>query len=316
MIKILSPSRNYEITKMQIESGADEIYLGVDVNDFNVYSYGGRFRSMNGTVTQVSGVEELKKISSYCKKKNVILQLTANMHYIPKELEEGYISFVKNCSPYVDQLIVSNIGLIKKIRRAGIDVPIVAGSFMFIPNSDMIKYLQSLGVVRVVLPHASKIKEIDIIHKRVPEIEIEVFALIGGGNNCGRCMMFHSPIRYDIGPGCRASYDVTYDGQTYQHISFMDAAADCALCSMQELIDVGVKSLKIVGRENKNEVVASLFTEVFYQYRKCLYKGMNKNEIKDYLSENVFGWDMVWKKRFCKDNKCKFNNTNITRSYI
>jgi len=316
MIKILSPSRNYEITKMQVEAGADEIYLGVDAGDFNVYSYGGRFRSMNGVVTQVSGMEELQKISSYCKKHHVLLQLTANMHYIPKELEEGYINFIKECSLYVDQLIVSNIGLIKKVRQAGIDVPIAAGSFTFIPNSEMIKYLQSLGVVRVVLPHATKIKEIEMIHKRVPDIELEIFALIGGGNNCGRCMMFHSPIRCDIGPGCRASYDVTYDGQTYEQVSFMDAAADCALCSMQELIDAGVYSLKIVGRETKNEVVASQFTEIFYQYRKYLYEGMKKKEIKDSLSENVFGWDMFWKNRFCEKAKCKFNDTKITQSYI
>lgn len=107
-------------------------------------------------------------------------------------------------------------------------------------------------------------------------------------------MMFHSPIRCDIGPGCRASYDVTYDGTLHKGVCYMDAAADCALCSMKELMDAGAYSLKIVGREMKNEVVASQFTEIFYQYRACLLQGMERSEIKAYLSDNVFGWDLVW----------------------
>ena len=36
MIHILAPVRNYETAKMQIDAGADEIYLGVDGGDFNV----------------------------------------------------------------------------------------------------------------------------------------------------------------------------------------------------------------------------------------------------------------------------------------
>lgn len=66
MIKILAPTRNYEIARMQVEAGADELYMGVDAGDFNVYSYGGGFRRMNGVVPQVPSVEELAKISSYC----------------------------------------------------------------------------------------------------------------------------------------------------------------------------------------------------------------------------------------------------------
>ena len=316
MIKILAPTRNYEIARMQVEAGADELYMGVDAGDFNVYSYGGRFRRMNGVVTQVPSVEELAKISSYCRKKNVLVQLTANMHYIPRELEEGYIHFIKECEPYIDQVIVSNIGLIQRVRKAGISTPIAAGSFTFIPNSEMVKFLQDLGVVRVVLPHAAKLEEIARIHDMVPDMELEIFALIGGGNNCGRCMMFHSPIRCDIGPGCRASYDVTYDGTLHKGVCYMDAAADCALCSMKELMDAGAYSLKIVGREMKNEVVASQFTEIFYQYRACLLQGMERSEIKAYLSDNVFGWDLVWTGRFCQNAKCKFHDTPVTRSYI
>ena len=317
MIKILAPSRNYEITKMQLEAGADEIYLGVDAGDFNVYSFGGRFKTMNSVKTQLNNYDELKKCCKICKEKNAILQVTANMHYIPAEFEEGYLQHIQSCiESGADQIIVSNVGLIKKIWKINKDIDLVAGSFTFIPNSECIKFLYDLGVQRVVLPHATTLKEIEMIKKAVPDIEIEIFALIGGGNNCGRCMMFHSPIREDIGPGCRASYSVEYNNKNFEEICFMDAAADCSLCSMRELENAGVTSLKIVGRETKNEIVATLFTEVFFKYRECMYSGMKATEIKKYLSDNQFGWEMIWKKRFCDKARCKFHSTEITRSYI
>ena len=65
--------------------------------------------------------------------------------------------------------------------------------------------------------------------------------------------------------------------------------------------------------QNKYSVITNT---IFYHYRKCMLEGMKKNEIKEYLSENVFGWDMVWKPRFCDKARCKFNKTNITKSYI
>ena len=54
-----------------------------------------------------------------------------NMHYIPREFEEGYMEHLRNCAPYIDQVIISNVGLISKVRKAGIDIPVAAGSFTF-----------------------------------------------------------------------------------------------------------------------------------------------------------------------------------------
>lgn len=317
MIKILSPSRSLEITKVQIEAGADEIYLGVDMDDFNIYSFGGRFKKMNGIQTQLHSYDELRENVEYCKQHNVDLQLTANMHYVPRELEKHYLEFIKTAVDIgVDQLIISNMGLIRLVREAGINTYIVAGSFTFIPNSEHVRMLKDLGVNRVVLPHATKISEINTIKDKVPDMDIEIFALIGGGNNCGRCMMFHAPIRRDIGPGCRAKYKLDYDGKTYEDVKFLDAAADCALCSMKELADAGVNSLKIVGRENANDVVMPKFTEIFYQYREGMLAGKERNEIKKCLDDNGITWKMVWEPKFCANGKCKFNPTKVTNSYI
>ena len=47
-----------------------------------------------------------------------------------------------------------------------------------------------------------------------------------------------------------------------------------------------------------------------------MMEGMSVGEIKQYLSENVFGWDLVWKDKFCNNQRCKFRDTDITRSYV
>ena len=316
-IKILSPSRSYAMTKAQIEAGADEIYLGVDYGDYDLFSFGGRYKRINNTRTQLTGMEELQKNAKYCKEHGVTLQVTANMHYIPPEFEDEYLEFVKECVQCgVDQIIISNIGLLKRVAALDLPVQLVAGSFTFIPNSEMVKYLRSLGAMRVVLPHAATIQEIETVKNACPDMELEIFALMGGGNNCGRCMMFHSPVRKDIGPGCRAHYDVVYDGESYPGANILDAAADCSLCSMRDLIRAGADSLKIVGREAKNEKVASKFTEVFYQYRQGVEAGLTDAEIKNQLSKHELAWELIWKKRFCENKKCKFHKTEVVASYI
>lgn len=316
-IKILSPSRNLVMTKKQIEAGADEIYFGVESGDFKVYSFSGRYKSMNGVKVQLSTYKELKQHCDLCHDHDVKCQLAANMHYIPEAMNEDYLEHIDNCvQAGVDQLIVSNMSLIREIRKRGITTPIVAGSFTFIPNSEMVKLLRDMGVFRVVLPHAMSVGEIKKIKNSTPDMELEVFALIGGGNNCGRCLMFHSPVKKDIGPGCRALYEVGYGGESYTGKRFLDAAADCALCSMPELIDAGVDSLKIVGRESRNEAISAKFTEIFYQFREGVYAGLSVAQIKRKLTDNTVFWQMNWVPRFCEESRCKFHRTEVTSSYI
>ncbi|MDR1639007.1 MAG: U32 family peptidase [Clostridiales bacterium] len=316
-IKILAPSRNLLMTQKQIEAGADEVYFGVESGDFKVYSFSGRYKSMNGVKVQIASYEELKENLDICHENGVSCQLAANMHYIPEELNGEYLEHIKACvSLGVDQLIVSNISLIAEIRKSGIDTPILAGSFTFMPNSEMVKYLESIGVFRVVLPHAMRLNEIAGIKAACPNVELEIFALIGGGNNCGRCLMFHSPVRKDIGPGCRALYDVNYGGVEYTGKRFLDAAADCALCSMKDLIDAGADALKIVGRESKNEAISAKFTNIFVRFREGVYAGKSTAEIKKDLAADTLFWNMNWLPRFCEDNRCKFHKTEVTESYI
>ncbi|MCL2425149.1 MAG: U32 family peptidase [Oscillospiraceae bacterium] len=316
-IKIVAPSRNYTMTKKQIESKADEIYVDVESGDFKVLSFSRRHKKANGVNIQLRSYEELKKHSDLCHANGVEVQLTANIHYVPQELVDGYINHIKNCiDAGVDKLVISDISVVKEIRKRGITTPIIASSYTFTPNSEMVKFLEHLGVSRIVLPQAISISEISRIKEKNPNMEIEVVAFIGGGNNCGRCLMAHSPMRKDIAMGCRALYDIQYDGKKYSGKKFLDAAADCSLCSMPDLISSGVSTLKIFGRESKNESIPIKLTKVFHFFREGVLSGLSVEQIKEKLTRETLFWQMNWVPRFCENKKCKFHETDITNSYI
>jgi collagenase-like PrtC family protease len=216
----------------------------------------------------------------------------------------------------VDYLIVSNLGLIRYLRRRGVSLPIVAGVFLLTPNVEQARLLEDLGVQRLVLPQGVTLRDIALFKRRT-RLEIEIFGHFGGGNNCGRCMLLHSPTIADIGPGCRAAYDVEGpDGRRSAREFFLDAAADCCLCSVPPLMRIGVDVLKIVGRESANSFMNSKITELYRRVQDLTLEGLTVKQIKRRFEEEELVWTAMWRPRFCDKQRCRFRATNITRSYI
>jgi len=314
---LLAPTRSLEITKMQIKAGADEVYLGLSNKKYATFSFNGRFKEMDSVSAQVKDEEELKKIVEVCHNNGVKVNYAANVHHIAPELEDEYLEYVKKgVSAGVDYLIISNIGLVKLVRKANIDLPIVMGAFALIPNVEHVRMLRDIGVKRVVLPHAVKLEELRDFCK-IDGIEVEVFGFIGGGNNCGRCMLLHSPNKKEIAAGCRAGYTVeSSDGKKFEQELFLDAAADCALCNIPDLINIGVDVIKIIGRES---AMPSFTSKVVNLFRKAIdgsYEGKDIEDIKEKFSREEEMWNINWKPRFCEKGRCKFKSTKITNSYI
>lgn len=315
-IKIMAPTRSFDMTKLQIQAGADEVYLGLTNDKYVTFSFNGRFQVMNSVSVQVDGYEDLEDIVAECGKNNVKVSFTANAHYIAPALEDEYLEYIKKgIEAGADYLIVSNMGLIKLIRKKGITIPIVAGTFMVIPNAEHIKMLRDLGVQRVVLPHAATLEELKSLTK-IDGMEIEVFCFMGGGNNCGRCMLLHSPVISDISAGCRAAYSVEAGREKKEREFFLDAAADCALCSIPGLIEAGVNVLKIVGRESPNPTVNSKIVGLFKRFVDGYYAGETTAQIRQELSETEMLWNVMWTPRFCDNQRCKFQKTMVVKSYI
>jgi collagenase-like PrtC family protease len=90
----------------------------------------------------------------------------------------------------------------------------------------------------------------------------------------------------------------------------LDAGTDCSLCSIPDLLEIGVSALKIVGRGMNPEMIR----EIVQIYRKCIdlaLGGGDEDAIREYvLTEEPF-WQML-----CEQRRCKYLETPIIDSYV
>lgn len=322
-LKVKAPIRNLEIAKLMCKVGAKEVYVGIDgrVLDprYKIFTFNGRFNQKdNGTPTQVQSVEELHEIVKCCHDAGVTVYYTANGYYMHENFESEFKKYLEiGVNAGVDSIIASNFGVIDFIHSQYPEMPLEAGLFLFSCNAEYIDLLKKYNVSRIVLPHSITIPEIKEMRKKY-DMEIEIFGHIGGGNNCGRCMFMHSPTKPEIGPACRSGYNVYKDDMLLdENINFYDGAADCTLCSLKDVMDAGVDTVKIIGRGSTDPTLHAFMVEKYVKYIDYLNQGYeDKEEIKNL----VFGDDVkgraFWERSFCARERCKLRPTKITNSYI
>lgn len=319
---IMVPVRDLETAKYMCEAGGDEIYCGVDGRVINkaytVFSFNGRFnRKDDGTSTQVNTVEELHQIVDYCHSKGVKVFYTANCQYLDSSLKREFDEYIQiGIDADVDGFIVSNFGILQYLHKKNINKPIISGLFILAVNDEYFDILKKLGVFRVVMPHSITLPEIKKIREKY-DMEIEIFGHIGGGNNCGRCMFIHSPSIPEIGPACRSSYNV-YRQDTYEVVNtkFYDGAADCTLCSLEEIMNADIDSLKVIGRGNSNPAKLAGIVSIYAKARENALNGVHSADSLDVLFKEKPEMREVWDNIFCSGERCKLKDCTITRSYI
>ncbi|WP_089726829.1 peptidase U32 family protein [Candidatus Thiosymbion oneisti] len=320
-INIMAPTRSLEMSRYQCDARANELYLGLDSGaiseEFLNFTFNGRYNKMDGVSCQIDSVDDLHKVIRYIHGRGVKVNYTANIHYLSHDFQKEFDEYIEaGVDAGADYLIVSNLGIIQYLRKRGYTLPIVAGVFLVTPNVEQTKLLADLGVERVVLPQGVTLKEIAMFKEKSP-LEIEMFGHFGGGNNCGRCMLLHSPTINDIGPGCRAAYDIIIEDEKEDEKNyFLDAAADCSLCTLPELMEAGIDVIKIVGRESNNSFVNSKITEFYKIFQDYALDGMTVPQIKKRFMNEELIWSSIWRPRFCEKKRCRFRPTNITKSYI
>lgn len=319
---IMVPVRNLETAKHMCEAGCNEIYCGIDGRVINkaytVFSFNGRFnRKDDGTATQVRTEEELNQIVDYCHSKGVKVYYTANCQYLDFSLKREFDEYIQiGLDADVDGFIVSNFGILQYLHKKNINKPIISGLFVLAVNNEYFDILKNLGVFRVVMPHSITLPEIQKVKEKY-DMEIEIFGHIGGGNNCGRCMFIHSPSIPEIGPACRSSYKVyKQNSDEAINVKFYDGAADCTLCSLEEIMKADIDSLKVIGRGDSNPEKLARIVNLYVQARDNVLKGVNSEESIDVLFDGNPEMRGVWENVFCNGQRCKLKDSIITRSYI
>ncbi len=264
-VEILSPAGSYESLKAAIAAGADAVYIGG--TRFGARAYADNLQE-----------DELLEAIDYVHLHGSKIYLTINTLLKEKELDELYDYLRPYYEQGLDAVIVQDIGVLQFVKTHFPDLPIHASTQMTITNLLGAKFLEELGVERVVTARELNLSEIKEIHDNT-SLEIESFvhgalcysysgqclysSLIGGrSGNRGQCAQ-----------PCRLPYKVSGDKNSQYIMSLKDM---CTLEYIPELIEAGIYSMKIEGRMKKPEYVA-LVTAMYRKYVDLYFKNGKQN---------------------------------------
>ncbi|MEG0282931.1 MAG: U32 family peptidase [Clostridia bacterium] len=260
MAELLAPAGNMEMLKAAVENGADAVYMGL--RNFNA-------RAMSANFTLEEYIEAIK----YAHLRNVKVYLTLNTLIYDEELPEALNDLITLYENGLDACIVQDLGLALNIKKVLPDLPLHASTQMTIHNIKQLKLLEKLGYKRAVLARELTIEEIREICKNTT-LEIEVFV---HGALCvsvsGQCLLSsaigqRSGNRGSCAQPCRTSYSLYKKPEKciVERAYILSKKDIYGLDNIQEIIDAGVKSLKIEGRNKGPAYVATCISK----YRKYI----------------------------------------------
>lgn len=269
-IELLSPAGDLERLKVTLLYGADAVYIG------------GREYSLRANATNFS-LDEIREACSFAHKLNKKVYLTLNIVFHNEDIDgvDKYIDDVVHCG--IDAFIVSDPFIISHIKRK-YDVEVHLSTQQSTTNIDSVLYFKNEGVDRVVLARELSKDEIkDIIDKT--GIDIEVFI---HGAMCtfysGRCVLSNYLTNRDSNRGgcsqvCRFAFELENGCD-----KFTMATKDLNMSSyIKDLIDIGVRSLKVEGRMRSLYYLAT----VIGTYRKIIDACYDNKLTDEFLNKQI-----------------------------
>lgn len=234
-VELLSPAGDLERLKVTLSYGADAVYIG------------GQKYSLRANATNFS-IEEIKEGCDFAHKLNKKVYLTLNIVFHNEDMDgvEEYIKEVVDAG--IDAFIVSDPFIISHIKTNYPNVEVHLSTQNSTSNYSAVEYFKEEGIDRVVLARELSKKEIqEIIDKT--KVDIEVF-IHGAMCTCfsGRCALSNYVTNRDANRGgcsqvCRFAFE------TDEEKKFTMATKDLNMANhIKDLIEIGVKSLKVEGR--------------------------------------------------------------------
>lgn len=243
--ELLAPVGSKESLIAAVENGADAVYFGGTL--FSARQYASNFNR-----------EELLWAIDHAHARGVRAYVTVNTLIKDAELDEAadYLQFL--CNAGADAVIVQDIGILKLLREQLPELPVHASTQMTIHNAAGVKFLQDMGVKRVVLAREMSLQEIKQI-KSETGMEIETF--IHGAlcfSYSGQCLLSsmiggRSGNRGHCAQPCRKKY------RAGEVEGYLLSPKDLNMSEhIPALVDAGIDSFKIEGRMKRPEYVAGV----------------------------------------------------------
>ncbi len=292
-IELMAPAGNFESLQAAIANGADSVYFGVEQLNMRARA------SINFTL------EDLPEIAKRCKKGGIRTYLTLNTIIYDHDLSIIKIMLDEAKNANITAVIAMDQAVIAYARQINMEVHI--STQINITNIETVKFY-SLFADTVVLSRELSLRQIRNICNQIQKgnikgpsgnlVEVEVF---GHGALCmavsGKCYLsLHShnssANRGACKQNCRKKYTVIDQESGFEieiDNEYMMSPKDlCTLDFLDQIIDSGVKVLKIEGRGRSPEYVAT----VIKTYREAI----------DAHTEGTFSKDKVaiWMKELQK----------------
>ena len=272
-VELLSPAGDWASLTAAIETGCDAVYFGL--KEFSMRANAKNFE-----------ISEMKKISSFCHENAVKCYLTLNTIIYDDEIPKLRDIVKEAKKAEIDAVMAWDMSVINICKEN--DQMFYVSTQASISNTESARYYKELGAGRVVLARELKL---DQIKKIISESGIEVETFIHGAMCValsGRCFMSQfvygrSANRGDCIQPCRRKYNIN-DPETGAELEIgnnyvMSPKDLCALPFLDKLIEAGIKSFKIEGRNRSPEYVK----EVTSAYRKAIDAVILKSLIKNLL---------------------------------
>ena len=262
--ELLAPAGSLEKLKIAILYGADAVFIG------------GKEFSLRSAASNFS-LEDIKEAVAFANEHHADIHVTCNIILHNDNLEgiREYLQALDDIG--VKAIIVADPYIMTLAKDMGLKLEVHVSTQMSTLNSEAIHFYQEMGMDRVVLGRETGIKDLKLIRKRCPKIDLEYFI---HGAMCiaysGRCMLSNYFSRRDANRGgcsqsCRWYYDIFSNGQkinaSEDDIPFSMSSKDmCLVHHIGELCEIGIDSLKIEGRMKSLHYIATVVST----YRKLI----------------------------------------------
>lgn len=286
-IELMAPAGNFESLQAALDNGADSVYFGVEQLNMRARA------SINFTL------DDLQEISNRCKAKNVRTYLTLNTIIYDHDLSIVKTLIKQAKEADITAVIAMDQAVIASAREVGMEVHI--STQINITNIETVKFY-AMFADTMVLSRELSLRQVKRITEQIKKeqikgpsgklVEIEIF---GHGALCmavsGKCYMsLHSQNssanRGACKQNCRKKYTVI-DQETGFEMELdneyiMSPKDLCTIDFLDEIVDSGIKVLKIEGRGRAPEYVAKVI--------KCYREAIDSIENGTYSKEEVITW--------------------------
>lgn len=286
-IELMAPAGDFTSLQAALDNGADSIYFGVEQLNMRARA------SMNFTIL------DLPEISRRCKEKGVRTYLTLNTIIYDHDLSIIKTLLDKSKEADLTAVIAMDQAVIAYARQIGMEVHI--STQINITNIETVKFY-ALFADTMVMSRELSITQIKKICSQIEKeqikgpsgnlVEIEIF---GHGALCmavsGKCYLsLHShnssANRGACKQNCRKKYTVIDQESGFEielDNEYMMSPKDlCTIGFLDQIVDAGVKVLKIEGRGRAPEYVATV--------TKCYREAIDSIADGTFSVEKVEGW--------------------------